>query len=166
MPNFKEHTEQVHHNSIFLDILNDSEGHSKDFSDWFATIGFYTAIHFVEAAIFQRKRLVIKPESGPSLTVDGIEHSEDAMLSYGTGSPHVARRNLIRDNMPVFGRIYNAYGILHEDSRTARYYCHKADSFDSKKTAEKLKLLRETLIEKFPEIRAEIKRLDSLYEVS
>jgi len=75
-----------------------------EYSDWYVTVAFYTALHYFEAV------LSVKPAAD-------FDHSPN----------HVARNKIMKIE---FGTIYNHYSILYRTSRIARYECHAPDSYD------------------------------------
>jgi len=115
MPSQERHMKQSGHNCELLRFLG-SQSKQSEFSDWYVTIAFYTALHYFEAMLAAAK---------PFVTVGGlcmsIEHSGALSLLYVKHSEHQIRKKLIKTNFP---QIYNPYINLYEMSRTARYECH------------------------------------------
>ena len=103
MPQYEQHTAQAEHNENFLNFLTE-QSKQTEYSDWYVTVAFYTALHHFEAA------LSVKPSAG-------FDHSPN----------HVTRNNIIKT---TFKTLYPPYAILYQMSRIARYECHAPDSHD------------------------------------
>jgi hypothetical protein len=73
------------------------------YKEWAATVTFYSALHYVEAALSQ---------------IASIEHSETSMPHGWTRSIHAWREDLIFSN---FSNIYHEYRKLSNSSMIARY---------------------------------------------
>jgi hypothetical protein len=102
MPQYDQHTAQAEHNKKLLAFFTE-QGKQKEYSDWYVTVAFYTALHYFEAV------LSVKP------TTD-FDHSPN----------HAVRNKIMKIE---FGTIYNHYAILYRTSRIARYECHAPDSY-------------------------------------
>lgn len=134
MPEFAEHQRQAYHN---LDLLSFFVSHDscKKFADWYVTVSFYSALHFVEA-IFQHHKTVAILPNGIQVKV---AHSSEAKDFYNrgaqkvfdhVGSDHSARRQLMHDNSLTFSGVIPAYNTLYEKCQVARYYCNDPESHD------------------------------------
>lgn len=132
MPLKADHLTQARQNLALLDFLA-THSVQQDFSDWYVTVSFYTAVHVVEATIYEVRRLSVQPN-----VVVEITHSERAKPYYQQNSPHILRLYLLRDNPQVFGDCYDHYATLYEMSRTARYECGSPSSFNCRETREQL----------------------------
>jgi hypothetical protein len=158
LPDFSAHITQAYHNCNLLNYL-DTNSVSCDYADWYVTISFYAALHFVEALI-EKERVVAVAPNGIKKEVN---HSSDAKEFYSQGatkpsqyvtSDHVARIKVIRDNPNIFSGYTADYLSLSEDSRKARYFCHshsKSNHTAAKKRVDNIKYLFEI---KHPYIRA------------
>jgi hypothetical protein len=124
MPSDEKHIIQANHNQDLL-VHFSQEKKQSDFSDWYITIAFYTALHFIEAIIFKKRSFSINK----TITVKG-KHSSDFKAAINTNSEHYVRTILLNNNQDVFDKITFPYGNLYEQSRTARYDCHKTPSND------------------------------------
>ena len=103
MPQYEQHTAQAEHNENFMNFLTE-QGKQTEYSDWYVTVAFYTALHHFEAVL-------------STDTVTGVSHSPN----------HTARNRTMKT---VFGKLYRPYLALYEMSRIARYECHAPDSHD------------------------------------
>lgn len=121
MPSGNQHVQQATHNIDFLASFYKS----NKFNDWAITVGFYSALHIFENAIFTKKQLVYQ---GNPIT---IEHADDLPdcasqqkipppqnLSSTPITPHKFRNILIQEN---FTDVADFYMLLYRQSRTSRY---------------------------------------------
>lgn len=137
MPNFKRHHEQAEHNRELLVKFTACEI-DRSHSDWYVTIAFYSALHYVEALFYKKKP---KISIGKSLQME-IKHSADAQKALKKLSPHSARNEVLRKNSTQFNDIYFNYKYLYDESRTARYECHspsRADYVEAGKALEEIR---------------------------
>jgi hypothetical protein len=121
MPSYKEHIGQAEHNGELLRFIG-SQNRQTEFSDWYVTIAFYTALHYFEAMVFAVNPTVVFGTLNAK-----IEHSGSLGTLYTERSGHQLRRKLMRMN---FQDIYNPYSNLYEMSRIARYDCHTPRSYN------------------------------------
>ncbi len=125
MPLGSQHVQQASHNIEFLTSFY--KGHK--YNDWSITVGFYSALHIIENAIFVKKQLTYK---GKPIT---IEHADDLPdcaaqskipppqnLSSTPITPHKFRNILVQENFPDVGDFYM---LLYRESRAARYKKHQ-----------------------------------------
>lgn len=124
MPSDAKHLDQANHNEDLLSHLSDVSKQSI-FSDWYVTVAFYTALHYVEAIIFKKRSFAINK----TMSVKG-KHSSDYKAAINTTSEHHVRSILLYNNQDVFANISAPYGDLYELSRTARYDCHDTPNND------------------------------------
>ena len=117
MPSFSQHSHQAEHNQELLTLLA-KQDLCKKFSDWYVTISFYSSVYYVEGIINKIGKFYVKDETIYEKNSESIKHS------YGVNSEHQARKLLMKDNIKIFAKIYNAHQTLYEMSRTARYKCH------------------------------------------
>ncbi len=150
MPTDQQHITQALHNSSVLWLFSQHEKQAE-FSDWFATIAFYSALHFIEA-IFYKCKPTIVCENGISWPVkhsteakeifnkiieqESIKKSKSskdpthlAKLRKIIGSDHVARIKLLKESPKSFFKLYTPFVNLYETSRKARYYCHNPRAY-------------------------------------
>ena len=119
MPTAGQHTLHAEHNIRFLENFYNS----YNFNDWAITVSFYIAVHIIEAAIFNKKKIKIGTH-----TVD-IEHSEQLsqhsdILPKAGISRHELRNIIAREN---FAEIYNYLKPLYNDCQIARYIHYSFD---------------------------------------
>jgi hypothetical protein len=91
------------------------------FADWYVTIAFYTAVHYIEAMLSLVKPNICK--------IGTIYHSKD----------HTDREKIIKAK---FNRVYLPYSSLYQYSRVARYENYDIDMSirtDAKKRLDDLK---------------------------
>jgi hypothetical protein len=82
VPEFERHCLQASHNEKVLDFLN-NESKAFEFSDWYVTIDFYCALHYIEAIIYKLKNFKISKSNKLSFTG---EHSLDFKHALDTNS--------------------------------------------------------------------------------
>lgn len=119
MPTARQHTIHAEHNIRFLENFYNA----YNFNDWAITVSFYIAVHIIEAAIFNKKKIKIGTN-----TVD-IEHSEQlsqhsAILPKAEISRHELRNIIVSEN---FAEIYNCLKPLYNDCQIARYINYSFD---------------------------------------
>ena len=124
MADFERHTSQATHNENLLGILS-TQKIDKQYSDWYVTIAFYSAVHHFEALLFKYTKAFKLNKAKIQ-----INHSHELLDFYSTKSEHYARKHLMLDNQDVLGKMYNAFVTLYEQSRVARYDCHNTSSYD------------------------------------
>jgi hypothetical protein len=150
MPTDEQHITQAQHNASVLTFLTQQEK-QEELSDWFTTIAFYSALHFVEAIFFRRKPKIVCENGMPW----PVQHSTDAKVIFNKiieqesikksqsskdpthlsklrkaiGSDHHARIKLLRESPISFQKIYTPFVNLYETSRKARYYCHNPKTY-------------------------------------
>ncbi len=97
MPDVANHLAKVRSNKSILNHIGNAE--ATQFPDWYVTITFYTAVHIVEAIIYQEKN----------------SHSKD----------HDDREKQLM-KIPVLDRSFlTAYRTLYQQSKQARYMTNK-----------------------------------------
>ena len=118
MPSHARHDRQAIHNEELLHLLKD-QNLTKEFSDWFVTVAFYSGVHLFESFLAKYNK---------TLLVDRVkiecDHSDKLCRFYNTNSGHHVRKRLMLDNKNIFKDIYNPYQNLYEMSRVARYDCN------------------------------------------
>jgi hypothetical protein len=123
MPSFSQHTHQAQHNADLLNILVDQDL-CKRFSDWYVTISFYCSVHLIEGIINKSGKFHVN-----NIQINA-KNSEDIKRFFDVKSEHEARRMLMKDNIEIFGKVFNAHQNLYEMSRTARYKCYHPEAHD------------------------------------
>ena len=131
MPTFIEHEAQAASNLAFVDeIFKLSDDNGLRFPDWYATVCFYTAVHVIEAEIYQMATVYYSYNGKPMALTGKIRHSSDFKLFLGrttlSTSPHFYRRLVVDDSRNGFtADVSAAYNSLYEYSCKARYECFK-----------------------------------------
>lgn len=123
MPSGLEHVQQAEHNINFLDLFHQS----FKFKDWTVTVSFYSCVHIIENAIFEKKELNFL---GKKIRIEHSEHLPEAASTAkilppknfpGKFQGHNARLILARENFPI---ISTSVAYLYNKSRSARYYVY------------------------------------------
>jgi hypothetical protein len=137
MPAYQEHIRQATHNDQLLERFK-NQSMELEYSDWFVTISFYSAVHHFEAML---------DRTGPMVKIDGakirVKHSDrigDAYDSIRANPHHVLnpdlnpnpphhqiRLKIMRENN-LFDGVYAAFYGLYVTSRIARYHCHSPNA--------------------------------------
>lgn len=107
MPTFIEHEVQAASNLAFVDeIFKLSDNDGLRFPDWYATVCFYTAVHVIEAEIYQMATVYYNFNGKPMALTGKIRHSSDFKLFLGRTtlptSPHFYRRLVVDDSRNGF----------------------------------------------------------------
>jgi hypothetical protein len=113
-----------------FDLCNKLLSEGK-YNDWVITTAFYSAVQFVEYAVFP---LVLKQIEYS----DFDEYYED-YSNNGFPNKHAIRKRLVSDQVP---KIRTHYRDLFDDCHTARYYCYNTSpskAIEAKKTIEFIK---------------------------
>ena len=102
MPIFIEHEAHAASNLAFVDeIFKLSDDNGLRFPDWYATVCFYTAVHVIEAEIYQMATVYYNFNAKPMALTGKIRHSSDFKLFLGRTtlptSPHFYRRLVVDD---------------------------------------------------------------------
>lgn len=93
-PQAENHKSQAEHNYEFIQQIDRGL-----FQDWFITVCFYMALHYVDAHAILRN-------------IAFENQKEDEV------SPHIKRLRYVRRNLP---QLYLGYNRLYNESRSARY---------------------------------------------
>jgi len=113
------------HNCDFLKSFYKSYA----YNDWAITVSFYSALHIVEGAIFEKKKLKF---SGEVIT---ISHSDELERMIKKGkiqmnnpptSLHLLRQSIVNEN---FKEIAEALYFLYNQSKTARYEKYQLENY-------------------------------------
>ena len=119
MNHAQDHVIQARHNEEFLAEID----HAK-FPDWAITACFYSAVHWVEAAIRVAEHLKIKRRDGMIVRIKQPISTDDLKSEIGETSPHRVRKHLLLSN-PAYFKCSRPYNSLMEDSHTSRYTCYR-----------------------------------------
>jgi hypothetical protein len=149
MPSFDNHFNQAVHNANLISAIVASNL-QDEYSDWYATVSFYSAVHYLEA-IFDELQIFIFTENGIK---QRIRHSDEARKCINTYlcseiekckktndakaislmrkqifSDHQSRKRIILDN-DILRDFYKPYGKLEEVCKKARYYCFNPKTYN------------------------------------
>jgi hypothetical protein len=145
MADKESHARQARHNSAFLDLIKASAT-GEEYPDWYVTVSFYAAVHFVEAAVAGAEFLFIETSPGtPRRKIRGPGHSEVLMPQLSTTSPHVVRKKLLQWNGLYFPGCYEPYSDLLEMSHAARYSAQQVHPSQAKEAKECLEKIQANL---------------------
>lgn len=118
MPSNNQHLAQAAHNEGLLAYLRQQAQHIE-YGDWYVTVAFYTAVHYIEALLYS-----IKPVVKDSVAVS---HSFDARKAFNLPTDHRAREQMLKRG---FHNLYERYEDLYQLSQAAKYNCHIPSKFD------------------------------------
>lgn len=117
MPSSSHHVNQAANNIKFLKTFYSTYIHN----DWAITVGFYTAVHIVEGALYETKKITIK---GKEIDVEGAEGIKRELIKNGITLPSI---NLSTHKLRIlavgyaFPDISSYYKNLHDMAWQARY---------------------------------------------
>lgn len=117
MPSGSHHTNQAASNIKFLKTFYSYYVHN----DWAITVGFYTAVHIVEGALYETKKITIK---GKEINVEGAEGIKYELIKKGVILPNVnlsAHRLRILAVEYAFSDVSASYKNLHDMAWQSRY---------------------------------------------
>ena len=123
----EEEKKKQQHGERNLDLCKQLLSDGK-YHDWIVTTAFYSAVQFVEYAVFP---VVIK-----SVKYSDFEEYYDANSKHGSPNKHNIRKRLVSDQIPS---IKTQYRELLDDCHTARYYTYEVSpntAIEAKKKAE------------------------------
>jgi hypothetical protein len=131
MPKKEKHIEQAQHNIDFLQSFYKC----YEYNDWSITVGFYAALHIIEAAIDKIGKVAFNEReyqvNGSDELNEIIHRERDSIKNPSPArfNVHKVRKMIVEEN---FEPISLWYANLYTDSQTARYkiYIHKNQNVD------------------------------------
>jgi len=117
MPPSNHHVNQAANNIKFLKTFY----LSYMYNDWAITVGFYTAVHVIESALCETKKLTIK---GKEINIEGSEGLKVELIKNGIIMPNVTLSTHKLRILAVeyaFPDISAYYKNLHDMAWQARY---------------------------------------------